>query len=290
MYSHSGIFQLSLLVLYDTLRAAIPKTVPGGTMFCPQCGNEVGEEQAFCQHCGARLVQETGLAETTVSAHETGGRERTAWEDRETKGFFTGLVRTMNDVLLHPADFFKKMPVTGGLTDPLLYALIIGMVGLMFSYFWQILSRDTMQNMMPGLQAGSGQSLLQGTGLALLAFLSPFLIIAGLFLSAGLLHVCLLMLKGAKHGFEATFRTVAYGYSANILMVIPFCGGFLAALWALTLYIIGLREAHETTGGKAAMAVFLPAIACCGIILFALALFLGAAAGSLGMILQQMQN
>ena len=147
-----------------------------------------------------------------------------------------------------------------------------------------------MQNMMPGLHAGSGQSLLQGAGIALLAFLSPFLIIAGLFLSAGILHLCLMLVRGTKYGFEATFRTVAYGYSANALMVIPFCGGFLAALWAIILYIIGLREAHETTGGKAAVAVFLPAIACCGLIVFVLALFFGAAAGSLGMIMQQMQR
>ena len=98
-------------------------------MFCPQCGNEVGDEQAFCQHCGARLVQEAGTAEIAPQEPEAGGREKTAWEDREAKGFFAGLFRTLNDTLLHPTAFFKKMPVTGGLTDPLLYALIVGMVG-----------------------------------------------------------------------------------------------------------------------------------------------------------------
>ena len=111
-----------------------------------------------------------------------------------------------------------------------------------------------------------------------------------MFVLAGILHVCLMMVKGTKAGFEGTFRVVAYGYSANIFMVIPFCGGILAAVWAVVLSIIGLREAHETTGGKAAFAVFLPVIVCCGMRLFVLALILGAAAGSLGMIINQMQR
>jgi hypothetical protein len=253
-------------------------------MFCPHCGKEVADDQLFCQHCGARLREET--QHVTDAGPIPAGRERTAWEDREVRGFFGGLFRTMIDVLFRPSEFYKKMPVTGGLTDPLLYALIVGMVGLMFSYLWQILSRGAMENMIPR----AGLHVLQGAGLALLAFFSPFLLIIGLFVSAGILHVALLMVKGEKAGFEGTFRAVAYGYSANIFMVIPFCGGLIAGVWAIVLYIIGLREAHETTGGKAAFAVFLPAIVCCGLVMLALAIFLGVAAGSLGMMIEQMMQ
>jgi hypothetical protein len=254
-------------------------------MFCPQCGKEVSEGQIFCQHCGAR-VAETGKAPSVEITSEKGGREKTPWEDRETRGFFGGLFRTVNESLFRPSDFFKKMSVTGGLTDPLLYALIIGMVGLMFYYFWQILLKSAMQNMLPGMEIASGRHMFQGIVMAILAFLSPLLIILGLFISSGILHVCLMMVKGAKNGFEATFRVVAYGYSANIFLVIPFCGGLLAGVWAIVLYIIGLREAHETTGGKAAFAVFLPAIVCCGLITIAMIVFMGAIAASFGTLMQ----
>ena len=255
-------------------------------MFCPHCGKEVADGQIFCQHCGAKLFEETAPESALEKAPLGGGREKTSWEDRETQGFFGGLFKTLNETLFRPSEFFKKMSVTGGLTDPLLYALIIGMVGLMFSYFWQIALKSAMQDMLPGMQAAAGQRLFQGIGMTILAFLSPFLIILGLFISSGILHLFLVMVKGAKHGFEATFRVVAYGYSANIFLVVPFCGGLLAGVWAIILYIIGLREAHETTGGKAALAVFLPVIVCCGLIMIAVALFMGAIAASLGTIMQ----
>jgi hypothetical protein len=255
-------------------------------MFCPHCGKEVADDQVFCQHCGARLSEEAAPGAMLEGATLGGGREKTPWEDREARGFFGGLFKTLNESLFRPSDFFKKMEVTDGLTDPLLFALIIGMVGLMSSYFWQIVLKSAIQGMVPGMQAAAGQSLFQGIGMTILAFLSPFLIILGLFISSGILHVFLMMVKGAKHGFEATFRVVAYGYSANIFLVIPFCGGLLAGVWAIILYIIGLREAHETTGGKAALAVFLPVVVCCGLLMIAAALFMGAVAASWGTILQ----
>lgn len=258
-------------------------------MFCPHCGKEVADDQLFCHHCGLRLREENATAPLEeVAASPAPGRERTAWEDREALGFFKGLFGTLNEALFRPTEFFRKMPVSGGLTDPLLYGLILGMVGVMFSYLWQIVTHGSMQGMIPGMQPAARPDILGGVGLALMAFFSPFFIIIGMFVSAGILHVCLMMLKGTKAGFEGTFRVVAYGYSANLFMVIPFCGGILTAVWAIVLSIIGLREAHETTGGKAAFAVFLPVILCCGLALFALALIFGIAAGSLGMIINQM--
>ena len=72
------------------------------------------------------------------------------------------------------------MPVTGGLTDPLLYALIVGMVGLMFSYLVADRDHGSMQGMIPGMPTGAGPDMFQGIGLAFLAFFSPFLIIIGI--------------------------------------------------------------------------------------------------------------
>ncbi len=265
-------------------------------MFCPQCGKEVTDEQAFCHHCGAALHPEaaggdaSAAPEVAAAGEDTSGRQRTPWEDREAKGFFRGLFQTANEALFRPSQFFRTMSVTGGLTDPLLFGLILGMVGFLFSAVWKIALHGSMQGLIPGMLSNSGPDMFQGVGLALFAFFSPFFIILGMFVSAGILHVCLMMVKGAKAGFEATFRVVAFASSAQIFAVIPACGSLIVGIWALVLYIVGLREAHETSGSKAGFAVFLPLIVCCGLLLFALALMLGAAAGSLGMILNQMQK
>lgn len=248
-------------------------------MFCPHCGKEVAGNQAFCQHCGA------GLAESVPAlAPAAGGRTKTPWEDRENTGFLGGLFSTLKDCLFNPSESFRRMPVAGGLTDPLLYALIVGMVGMTFLYLWQILLKGAAQSYLPlGMAPPSVPQVFQGIGTEFLTVLAPFFIIIGLFITSGLLHLFLLLIRGARAGFEATFRVVSYSYSANIFFIVPICGSFIACIWALVITIIGLREMHEISGGKAAFAVFFPVFLCCGIIIIAAStVFMGVLAASFG--------
>lgn len=249
-------------------------------MFCPQCGKDILEGQAFCQHCGAALTESSsGLAQAA------GGRSKTDWEDREHSCFLSGLFATLRKILFRPAEFFRTMSVTGGLTDPLLFALIIGMVGLIFDYFWRALLGDVMHDFMPqGMAASSGQASFHGIGgMGFLAFFLPLLIIIGLFITSGFLHLFLMMIKGARAGYEATFRVAAYSYGANVLLALPVCGYLLAGVWAVVLTIIGLKEAHAISGGKAFFAVCFPVLLCCGLVLLAASvLFMGVFAASFG--------
>jgi len=217
----------------------------------------------------------------------TGGRTKTPWEDRETAGFFSGMLATIKGALFTPVEFFRKMPVTGGLTNPLLFALIIGMVGAMSLYFWQILFKGMVQDYMPpGIMSSAGQQPFQDSSVFLKAFFTPFFIIGGLFIFSGILHVFLMLIKGARAGFEATFRVVAYSCSVDVIFLIPFCGSFIAGIWAVVLTIIGLREAHEISGGKAAFAVFFPLICFVGLFVMIMILFMGALIASFGSMMQ----
>lgn len=244
-------------------------------MFCSHCGKDVSEGQAFCQHCGL------GLAEPASAP--SGGRKRSPWEDRENLGFFTGLFRTLKEVLFTPSDFFRKMSVTGGLTEPLLFALIVGMTGLLFLSLWDILFYDSLQNfMIQEFRAASDHGMLRDHGLSYFSVLTPFSLIIALFLASGALHLLLLMVRGARAGFEATFRVVGYSISPLVFLVMPVCGMPITSLWIITLAIIGLREAHGISGGKAAVAVLFPLIFFCSIITMTIVLFMGAVAASFG--------
>jgi len=244
-------------------------------MYCPHCGKEIADGQAFCQYCGK------GVAEPTQQG--AGIREKTPWEARETEGFFGGLINTLKSALFTPTEFFRKMSVTGGLTDPLLYALITGMAGMMISYFWQVLLQGTIQNFMPPeFRGAAGYDMFQGLGIAVLAGLSPFMIIFGLFVAVGIIHLFLLMVKGSRHGFEGTFRVVSYSYGANIFQAIPFCGSLIALVWTIVLVIIGLKESQETSGGKAAFAALFPIVLCCAVVAIGAVLMMGVIAASVG--------
>jgi len=246
-------------------------------MFCQHCGKEISEGQAFCQFCGGK---------TTAAPAPGMGREHTAWEDEGTQLTFGGLVATLKESLFNPSDFFRKMNVSGGMTNPILYALITGMVGWMAYYFWEIVFHDTLRDLLPST-THTGFDIFAETGLVIKAILTPFMLIIGLFIWSGILHVLLLLVRGAKNGFEATFRVVSYISGASIFLIIPLCGAFLSAIWTLVLAVIGLRDAHGTSGGKATFVVLFPLIICCAFVALFSLLVLGTVAASFGTMPQQ---
>jgi len=50
-------------------------------MFCPHCGKEILENQAYCQFCGGK---------TTAAPSPGTGRRHTAWERRGRNGPLAG--------------------------------------------------------------------------------------------------------------------------------------------------------------------------------------------------------
>ena len=246
-------------------------------MFCPHCGKEISENQAFCQYCGGAIAVD--------AAASSPGRAKTAWEDPNTRWTVKGLLSSLKESLFAPSVFFRSMNVAGGITDPMLYALITGMVGWMTYYFWLIVLHDPLSGYIP-IKGASEFDVFQGAGIAAAALVAPFMLIASLFIWAGCLHLILMMVRGAKNGFEATFRVVSYSVGAYIFLMIPFCGALISAIWTIVLAIVGLKEAHGTTGGKASFAVLFPLIMCCAVAALFFLLVLGTVAASFGTMAQ----
>jgi hypothetical protein len=194
------------------------------------------------------------------------------WEHRQQRGFFNAFVETLVMVLTKPGEAFSIMQREGGLGEPLIYALIGGCLGGIVSFLFSMGLQST------GFFANRHDAFgaMAGMGIGSVAFviLIPLFVVIGLFIGSAIVHVCLMIVGGANHSFETTFRVVAFSQgSVGPLQMIPVCGGMISLVWGLVCNCIGLARAQETDTGRAVLAVFLPLIVCCGgIILIAVML------------------
>jgi hypothetical protein len=183
---------------------------------------------------------------------------------------------------LSMSSFLSNASLAKGLAMAVV-GLIIGTVGLMFLSVWDLVLHDSMQSFMtPEMRSAAGRSMPDGIASPFGTIMMPFLLILWLFVVSGMLHLFLMLVHGVKAGFEATFRVVSYSLSPFLIMAIPYCGMMITMPWVLILTVIGLRDAHETTGGKATVAVLFPFLFCCGMMVLAAVLFMGTIAASFG--------
>lgn len=246
-------------------------------MNCPHCGRDisVAEGQHFCQFCGGRLENHAELtAEKPHLSHPDGvfengepGDDSTRpadrycpWEDQERLGLLVGMFRTVKESLLAPEAFFSMMPVRGGLVSPLLYAMIVGTIGAMASSLWGF----AFENPIMSEAAKTGNLTVIG------GVLIPIIVFLGIVLSALMLHGALLVVGGANENFEATFRVVCYTSAAELFSVIPIVGGLVGLACKLYLTLVGLRTVHRVSTGKAAVAIVLPLLIVCGVVVLGL--------------------
>jgi len=196
------------------------------------------------------------------------------WDERRTKGLFNAFIETLQMVLTKPVAAFTAMKREGGLGEPLFYAIIGGTFGVMFAVTYNFVLRSFTPF---GDRHGTLAHLFGGLTWIILLILAPVFVVIGTFIGSAILHVCLMIVGGAKQSFETTFRVICFAEgSASPLLVIPFCGGLITGIWKIVLYCIGLARAHETDTGRAVIAVLLPLIICCGGFLLLMAVMFGA--------------
>ena len=174
---------------------------------------------------------------------------------------------------MSPADFFRAMPVAAGIGAPLGYAMIVGYVGIVVASLYQAILRAGVGDRFASLghegPLGQLTPLLQGgVGFVAQIVFGPLVLLIALCVGAGIHHLVLLLLGGAKRGFEATFRVSCYSQAVSLLLLVPICGGLISFFWWLVVAIVGLAEAHGIGRGTAAIAVLAPivlACCCCGV-------------------------
>jgi hypothetical protein len=238
---------------------------------CSKCGRDISpvENQNYCQFCGERLPIE-GMdesEETTKVAPEgpetvapeaaplTDDKAQAPWEDAEGYGFFEGITRTISQSLFQPKSFFAGIAWEGGMLQPILYALILNTIGAVAGYSWSALIGSS----------SLGSLGLTGKPGVLIGLTLPLAILLGLLIEASLVHLALMIIGAANRGFEATIRVICYSSAPELFNIIPIIGGLISPFWKLYLILVGIQEAHRISMGKAALAMALLAVVCCGL-------------------------
>jgi hypothetical protein len=190
------------------------------------------------------------------------------WPPEENGSIAEAYVRTWRESAFHPTAFFRAMPRNRGIGEALLYYLPLGVAAAGINLFWRAV--------LGPIDLGENEAwarLMRDSDTPLQDFLiSPVYLLLALFLASAVTHVCLKILGASHHGFRTTTRVFCFGYSPVLLAIVPRMGGFIALVWMVVLAIIGLREAQETTTGRAAAAVLMPVILIGGFVVFAVLL------------------
>jgi hypothetical protein len=246
------------------------------TKRCPFCSKQIKQSAARCLHCGNWLEPhpspDAATAEPQSNSRvqpepedDTPDDEKVIpWEERDNYGTFKAYYQTAARCLLTPTAFFSELPTTGGYGNPILFGVMTGVIGFVFAYLWFTL--------ISGQKVGGVLGLVLGIFCATVGALIMMPLVLGIW--SAILHGCLYLVGGASRGYQATFRVVSYSQVPNIFNAIPVIG-IVASLWVFVLTVIGLRETHQTSTGKAAAAVLIPIgiAVLCGII----AMVMGAA-------------
>lgn len=201
-----------------------------------------------------------------------GDGPRLPWEERQQLGFFDALVATVKLIAQAPADAYRRLRPDGDYVSPILFAVILMWVGVVFSQIWGLLFSGAMS----ALSSIPGMEMLGGGGgfvSAIIAIvLAPIFCVIGLFIGAGLIHLALMVLSAlqqSRFGFEGSLKVVAYASIGSLANIVPIVGGLIGGIISLILIVIGIQEVHGTSRDKAILAVvIIIAIAClCGLII-----------------------
>jgi len=210
---------------------------------------------------------------TESGGSEGSGREPGGAPPRVTGGASGGefnyqdpvqsFINTVQNIVTAPVGFFRGLRRQGDFINPLIFAIICYEVAALLGGI---------------LSLAFGNQGIGGLIVDIIA--APIGATIGLFIGAGIFHLLVMLIVGSSNvGFEGTFRVGAYVAVTQLvtwLSSVPILGILVALVvfvYTIFLAIVGIREVHGTTTGRAALVVLIPVVVL-GVLAF---LILGAA-------------
>lgn len=166
-------------------------------------------------------------------------------------------VDVVRRVVLGPVRFFAGLPRSGTLLTPLVFALICILISAILSGVLVLAGVQQNPGFNPNPQNAIPSTFAPTSALASIIF-APIGGAIGLFVAAAIQQLLVRLVVGENNsGFASTFRVASYSQVTGLVNWIPIVGPLLA-LYGLYLSIVGIREMHATTTGKAALVVLIP--------------------------------
>ena len=192
------------------------------------------------------------------SSGQSSGLSPVPFEDLPRHGFFPGLWHTITAVLKTPSDFFRTMPVTGGMAKPLIFYLLLSEFVVLCHFVWGLLGIGAVAQLMKSPELMDLSMGFAGVGSVLLLIVAPPIYVLYVLIMTGVVHLLLRLLNSGEAGAEATFRVLCYSSAPLLLSFIPLIGPHVGGLWSIWLAIIGLKQAHRAGFPAAIFAVVMP--------------------------------
>ena len=153
---------------------------------------------------------------------------------------FNLFIKESKDVLVNPKSYFSTMKTTGGMTEPLIKAVIYGAIAGALAFIWSLLGMGAL-----------------GGAIGIMVFIWSIIdAIIGLFIGAVILLVISSICKG-NTDFEANMRVTAavmvmmpisafFGFAGHFNLYLGIIIGLAVYIFALWLLYNGLVEALKT--------------------------------------------
>ncbi len=166
-------------------------------------------------------------------------------------------VDVVRRVVLQPVQFFAGLTRGGTILNPLVFALVCIVVSAILSGLLVLAGVQESPGFNPNPQNAIPSTFAPASALASIVF-APFGGAIGLFIAAAIQQLLVRLIVGENNaGFASTFKVASYSQVTALVNWIPVVGPLLA-LYGLYLSIVGIREMHGTTTGKAALVILIP--------------------------------
>lgn len=179
------------------------------------------------------------------------------------KGFMFSPTETFNNVKEEGwggsiGYFLKLLPILAILTTVTLLAIFFMILGIITSLIEALIPAEMMPIDIAGLIGTLGGYM---AGLMAVALLISIFIggLIGIFVGSLWMHIWVYAVGGRK-GVGQTIKSMAYGSTPSLVLGWIPLAGIIFSIWSLVVSIIGIRQLHEISTGKAVLGCILGAI------------------------------